>query len=205
MVRFFLNKLKESSGPLKATRQLVADVLEELLDIVDYYLRETTNNTTYPADASKAAQHSRCEEVPIPGILDISEDKSSPSDESMRKKQARRTDLKRTIDVPQDLASALEIASNRKKQEFKVLAILFDADNRGLGNLSAKQLSEHGERLGLAIRHENVRKVIRMRLENYVDIMQNRQQGSPIYNYKITEDGIAYFREKYLKTLFTAQ
>ena len=71
-----------------------------------------------------------------------------------------------------------------------------------MGNLSAKQLSEHGESLGLAIRHENVRKVIRMRLENNVDIMQNRQQGSPIYNYRITKQGIDYFTEKYLNDLF---
>ena len=67
-----------------------------------------------------------------------------------------------------------------------------------MGNLSAKQLSEHGAKLGLEIRHENIRKVIRMRLENYVDIHQDRRHGHTLYNYKITDKGANYFNEKYL-------
>ena len=202
MLRFFLDKFKESSGPLKATRQVVADVMEELLDIAEHYILGSNSDSTFSNGATSSAQADLDNRGQNLKSDSARKGKTPTSAKAKRKKQTKQPELKRTLDVPHELATALDIPSNKKKQEFKVLAILWDANNRNLGNLSAKQLSEHGVSLGLAIRHENVRKVIRMRLENYVNILQNRQQGSPIYNYKITEAGIKHFRDKYLNELF---
>ena len=195
MMRFFLDKFKESTGPLKETRQLVGDVLEEIMDIVEHYIKGSRDNVAEALEDVSEPRKSHDQQGGDNPTVDSAPDKK---EKLKKKKQLKKPEPKRTLEVPEELAAALDMASNRKRQEFKVLAILWDANNRNLGNLSAKKLSEHGEKLGLAIRHENVRKVIRMRLQNNVEILQNRRQGTSIYNYRITDKGIEYFSTKYL-------
>lgn len=81
---------------------------------------------------------------------------------------------------------------------FKVLAVLMDASQRGKGPLTAKEVSDHGEKLGIAIRHENVRKVIRMRLDKQVEIRSEQVGNRSIYKYRISPAGIDFFTEKYM-------
>ena len=100
-------------------------------------------------------------------------------------------------DVDERLAAAIDVPANPRKQEFKVLAILWDARGRERGPMSAKSISQHGKRLGLDIRHENVRKVIRTRLEKHVDIQTEGVGRGTIYRYEIADAGAAYFEEKY--------
>lgn len=87
---------------------------------------------------------------------------------------------------------------NIRKQAFKVLAILWDADQKNLGPLSAKALSLHGENIKLPIRHENVRKVIRMRLERYVHIHPQEMGNGTVYRYNLSKEGRAHFETTYL-------
>jgi hypothetical protein len=104
----------------------------------------------------------------------------------------------RTLAVDDDFGQALNHPKNKKKQEFKILAILLDAKNRELKPLSAKETSEHGKKLGLTIRHENVRKVIRMRLDEYVEIMIEDRGNGSIYKYRLSDAGKKYFLSKFM-------
>jgi hypothetical protein len=107
--------------------------------------------------------------------------------------------LRRTLEVDPRLARAMADAANVRKQDFKVLAILWDAHGRGLVPLSAKAVSDHGVQIGLAIRHENVRKMIRMRLEKYVDYHNEGAGSATIYRYALNAVGREYFDETYLR------
>jgi hypothetical protein len=101
--------------------------------------------------------------------------------------------------VDKRLEAALDNTQNKKKQEFKILAILWDADQRQMGKLTAKSVSDHGEKLGVSIRHENVRKVIRMRLDKHVEIHTEQVGNGNIYKYKLSPLGTDYFENRYLK------
>jgi hypothetical protein len=186
MLRFFLDKFRESPGPLKQARVIAGDLAEEVLDIAEHYIQRLSHSEESSENASSLNANAAA--APSP---------ADPAPASVKK--TVKPALERTLDVSGELAGALDAPSNQKKQEFKVLAILWDAKHRNLGDLSAKQLSEHGEKLGLAIRHENVRKIIRMRLENYVDTLQDSADGTSIYHYHITPAGEQYFKDKYLK------
>ncbi|MCK9522590.1 MAG: hypothetical protein M0R76_06010 [Proteobacteria bacterium] len=96
------------------------------------------------------------------------------------------------------LKEAMGRNGNIRKQAFKVLAILWDADQKNLGPLSAKALSLHGENIKLPIRHENVRKVIRMRLERYVHIHPQEMGNGTVYRYNLSKEGHAHFETTYL-------
>lgn len=196
MLRFLLDKFKETSGPLKDTRVAVGDVLEELLDVADHYIKRLRKQDTVAREEIPASE-STSSSPPVAEENNVSLNTSTAAAPSKREASEKAMPT-RTLKVPKELAAAVDATLNRKKQEFKVLAILWDANNRAMGSLSAKQLSDHGAKLGLEIRHENIRKVIRMRLENYVDIHQDRRQGHTLYHYKITPKGVNYFSNKYL-------
>ncbi|MCK9462141.1 MAG: hypothetical protein M0R80_21150, partial [Proteobacteria bacterium] len=107
--------------------------------------------------------------------------------------------MPRVLEVDPRLARAMSAAANSRKQDFKVLAILWDAYGRGLVPLSAKAVSDHGVQIGLAIRHENVRKVIRMRLEKYVDYHNEGAGTATIYRYALNATGRDHFAATYLR------
>lgn len=201
MLKFFLDKFRESPGPLKQVRLVVADFIEELADLAAHYIRPKTDE--FPCSES-TLEPVVAEKVAV--LKDISAspaaEKKTParSNAPVRKKSVKPSEaVARELDTSPELAVAIESATNRKKQEFKVLAILWDAQVRGIKNLSAKSVSDHGVKLGLVIRHENVRKVIRMQLGGYVESVQDRKAGSSIYHYRITPKGEQHFQEKFLQ------
>ncbi len=186
MLRFFLSKLRESPGPLKEARLVACDLAEEVLDIAKYYVKRIRQGET------EQEGYRQTVETP-PESVGPPVSPAAPTQEVTPPPQER------TLEIAEELASVLDIPTNKRKQEFKVLAILWDANKRNMGVLSAKELSEHGAKLGIVIRHENVRKIIRMRLENYVRTIQNRVGRISVYHYHLTPSGEQYFKDKYLK------
>lgn len=196
MLRYLVDRFKQATGPLKQARLIAGDLAEEVLDLSDYYINRLRNR----GHGAQSENHLRYADGE-------SGKKSTPASEKNPVKKAapsnatshlKRNDLSRQLEVSKELEQALDILQYRKKQEFKVLAILFDAYERKTGRLSAKEVSEHGGKLGLSIRHENVRKVIRTRLDKKVDAQTVRVGSGSIYKYLISQTGIGYFKSKYL-------
>lgn len=204
MLRFLLDKFKETPGPLKDFRLIVADIAEELMDLALYYANQLVRHkppapVSAPAEKPSMTSNAYSPSQPVKQKAAPKNDKPKKKRTTQAKKSVpQKNEPVRSVDVPPILASALDKAANRKKQEFKVLAILWDVQNRNLDVMSAKEISEHGKLLGLVIRHENVRKVIRTRLEKYIDIITRENSSGSVYYYAIAESGMAYFESKYL-------
>lgn len=198
MIKFVIDKFREAPGPLKQARLIVADLAEEVVDLAGHYLKNRGNRYEMPdvepchtpPAAEPVAGGAAESESPVSGSAEPKVAKDQP-----KPKEAEPEPLE---DVVPRLSEAIEAPGNKRKQEFKVLAILWDAQHRELGPLSAKAISQHGRRLGLAIRHENVRKVIRMRLEKYIRIHTEGVGSGTIYRYEIDGPGKAYFETTYL-------
>ena len=201
MLRFLLDKFKKTPGPLAQARLIVGDIAEELLDLAEHYVKRTMGTETscvdnswdIPSSCSQPDENQHGESYESASVAPQKQTLSS------EKSSQKESGPKRVLEVSDDLARALNIPQNKKKQEFKVLAILWDAERRELGPLSAKAVSRHGEELGLSIRHENVRKVIRMRLDKYVEIRTEEMGSGTTYRYKISQEGSEYFVSKYLE------
>ncbi len=210
MFRFLIEKLKQAPGPLKQPRLILGDLAEELLDLTEHYLNrlrgrapESTPHAP-PAPVEVRSQPPRSassapKEEPEPKAT--SKPAKKKAKKSSSKKVAARSvkapPVKRTLEVDERLSKTLDHPSNQKKQDFKVLAILWDAKQRDLGFMSAKEISKHGEKLGLVIRHENVRKVIRMRLEDSIEIHTEQGGNGSVYRYRLASGGSSYFEETY--------
>ncbi len=184
MIKFLLEKFRQAPGPMKQPRLIVADLAEEAIDLLTVYLKREQDaggtghhvETAYPAPSS-----------PSKGDSDATTEKAG-------------TDPGKTesgLELDPRLATAVEATGNKRKQEFKVLAILWDAKERDIAPMSAKAISQHGIEMGLSIRHENVRKVIRMRLDKYVDVHAEGVGSGTVYRYRISSDGIKYFTTSY--------
>ncbi len=188
MLRLLLDKFRQTDGPLKQTRLVVGDFAEEMLDLAEHYIKQicsSQENHNHPDWDKPDSSHFS--------------DTASENGLARDHKKPEQTGPKRVLQVTEALAKSLDIPQNKKKQEFKVLAILWDVDQRNMGPQSAKAVSEHGEKLGLSIRHENVRKVIRMRLDQYVETQTVQVGSGTIYKYRISEEGIKYFTSKYFE------
>lgn len=191
MLRFLLDKFKQAPGPFKQARLVTGDLAEEMLDLSDYYLKRIRTRI----HGGFIVNESQKSTVVLPRERD---DSIAHAGKIATKMPGAPESQERQLEVSPELGKALDVAQFRKKQEFKVLAILYDANSRGLGQLSAKEVSEHGLKLGLAIRHENVRKVIRMRLDQKIDVQTVVAGNGSIYKYSISKVGIDYFKSKYL-------
>ena len=186
MIKFLLEKFRQAPGPMKQPRLIVADLAEEALDLLTVYLKKEQAaggtdqhvETAYPAPPSPA---------------------KSDSDATAKKSGTDPDSPGSDLELDPRLVLAIEATGNRRKQEFKVLAILWDAKERNNAPMSAKAISQHGVEMGLSIRHENVRKVIRMRLDKYVDVHAEGVGSGTIYRYRISADGIKYFTMGYFK------
>ena len=188
MIRVILDKLREVSGPMKQTRLVVADLAEEMLDLAEHYIKQRLGSRDLfgfgkPCCSETGQEETKAEPEQKRSVAQVEPEKKKPV---------------RDLEVAPELETALDNAANQKKQEFKVLAILWDAQKREMGPMSAKAISRHGEDLGLAIRHENVRKVIRTKLSKYVETRTERTGNTTIYRYMIGADGSEYFASKYL-------
>ncbi len=191
MLEELINQLKETPGPLKPARVVVGDFAQEILDLTKHYIRrfqasigsdDTSMDDDFFASDESQQQESAAEK-----------DHAAPQTEPQPVPEPTRS-----LDVSDSFATALDFSKNKKNQEFKVLAIFSDAADREMGSLSAREASNHGKKLGLRIRHENVRKVVRMRLGEYVEILTEERGNGTLNKYRISPQGIAYFLSKYV-------
>ncbi|MBN2718021.1 MAG: hypothetical protein JXX14_19385 [Deltaproteobacteria bacterium] len=202
MIRFLIDQFRNMPGPLKKPRILVADLTEEVLDIAEHFLKKGDsaykdtdccgcgNGTTA---ASETAAPPAAPAQPTPVESEASVGTTAPAGPKAKTGG-------KASDIDPRLAASIMVPANVRKQEFKVLAILWDAYSKNIGALSAKAISKRGEDiLNVQIRHENVRKVIRMRLENYVKVHAQGVGNGTVYNYELAEAGAAYFASTYLK------
>ena len=176
MIRFLIDKFRQAPGPLKQVRLITADLAEEVVDLAEHYIRGRSDF------AETVDDYPEREPPPPP--------EPPPDPEAQPEK----------LEVADRLAKAINTPGNKRKQEFKVLAILWDAREREMGPLSAKAISQHGEKIALKIRHENVRKVIRMRLEKYIKVHTEGVGNGTIYRYELDSRGIKYFETTYFKS-----
>lgn len=178
MIRFLIDKFRQAPGPLKQVRLITADLAEEVVDLAEHYIKGRSDFAETIDDYS--------ERVPPP------DPPPEPPPEPEEQPE--------TLEVADRLAEAIKTPGNKRKQEFKVLAILWDARERSMGPLSAKSISQHGEKMELKIRHENVRKVIRMRLEKYIKVHTEGVGNGTIYRYEMDTPGVKYFETTYFKS-----
>lgn len=191
MIRFLIDQFRNAPGPLKKPRILTADLAEEVLDLAKHYLGNNDSSTETPCCGSVPPPPS----PPEPVVETVTP--TAPAAEKATKAKKPSVDTS-SEEIDPRLASAVASPGNAKKQAFKVLAILWDANDKKLGALSAKAISKHGEEiLNLKIRHENVRKVIRMRLENYVNVHAQGVGNGTVYNYEMSDAGLEYFASTY--------
>jgi hypothetical protein len=54
MLRFLLDKFKQTPGPLKEARLIVGDIAEEILDLAEYYLKRATSHEQTHAAAFRS-------------------------------------------------------------------------------------------------------------------------------------------------------
>jgi len=199
MIKFIIEKFRAAPGPLKQPRLILADLAEELLDTARQYM---DNHPHGPFDDTARTGGDADGRAPSAGWSEPGATASGSGEVSAdgaEKDGAAQMPPPRSLDVDPRLARAMADAGNARKQDFKVLAILWDAYGRGLVPLSAKAVSDHGVQIGLAIRHENVRKVIRMRLEKYVDYHNEGAGTATIYRYALNAAGRDYFDATYLR------
>jgi len=189
MVRFIIDKFRHAPGPLKQPRLIMADLAEEIMDLISQYMGKSVDfeeiqkpapPTDYPTTATAQSK------APEPS-------KTSPP-----KIESDTPPFKPTLkDIDANLLTAIKISKNRRKQNFKILAILIDAKNRDMAPLSAMEVSKHGKKLGLDIRHENVRKVIKLHLNKHVTVNPKGVANRTIYHYEINQAGISHFKTTY--------
>jgi hypothetical protein len=191
MLEGLIKQFKETPGPLKPTRTVVGDFAQEILDLTKHYIRRF-QASVIADDSSESddffAPDENQQKEPVETIVHVAQ-QTEPKPVS---------EPKRTLDVSESFANMLDFQKNKKSQEFKVLAIFSDAADRNMGPLSAREASNHGKKLGLRIRHENVRKVVRMRLGEYVEILMEERGNGTLNKYRISPPGIEYFFSKYL-------
>ncbi len=186
MIKFLLEKFRQAPGPMRQPRLIVADLAEEALDLLTVYLKreQAVGGTEQPVETAYPASPSPSKSDPDAATVRPKIDPDKPGS---------------GLELDPRLAAAIEATGNKRKQEFKVLAILWDAKERNNAPMSAKTISQHGTEMGLSIRHENVRKVIRMRLDKYVDVHAEGVGSGTVYRYRISSDGIKYFTAGYFK------
>ena len=202
MLKYLIDKFRQAPGPLKQPRLIAADLAEEVLDLVGGYLKNRGDGCCEDAPVAREEEKAptpppeKESTAPAPAPAAPEEDrKEKPKKATKKAAQTPKPEL----ELAPELTAAMSAAGNMRKQEFKVLAILWDARSRKIGPLSAKSISQHGTKMGLAIRHENVRKVIRMRLEDYVDVHAEGVGSGTIYRYEIADSGAKYFTDKYFE------
>ena len=201
MIRFLIDQFRNMPGPLKKPRILVADLTEEVLDLAEHFLKRGDSDEVNTGCCGGNASAAPAAEPPspAPAAADKPQTMSDTAD-SLAPHDSAKSATTSAADVDARLVAAISVPANVRKQEFKVLAILWDACTKNVGALSAKAISKRGEEvLNVQIRHENVRKVIRMRLENYVKVHAQGVGNGTVYNYELADAGVEYFVSTYFK------
>lgn len=199
MIKFILDKIRTAPGPLREPRLLLADIAEEILDTAREYVEGPHRPGGDPPAAPDRGAPRAEEPSPVTGERLPEPERAGDVAPGPQAKATAPAARPRELEIDPRLERAVSLPANLHKQDFKVLAILWDAHQRGLVPLSAKAVSTHGERIGLAIRHENVRKVVRMRLEKYVDFHNEGAGTGTIYRYVLNAAGREHFAATYLR------
>lgn len=203
MIRFLIDQFRNAPGPLKTPRILIADLADEVLDLTKHYLKRDDNSSTYPCcnDSSTSVPSPSPQPASQPAPVQqtsVPKDDPAPNADIPPAPEAESTSSNSSSNIDPSLAKAISEPGNVRKQAFKVLAILWDAHSKNMGALSAKAISKHGDKnLNLQIRHENVRKVIRMRLENFVNVHAQGVGNGTVYNYELSDAGLNFFVTTY--------
>ncbi len=208
MIKFLIEKFRHTPGPLQQPRTLIADLAEEVYDILETHLKKDKDSDDSYSCCSSAVSTpcagEQTEEAVAPAAetpLPV-EEKTTPRP---AEKQTTEPDTGESVSsvelltVDDRLNTAFETPGNQRKQTFKVLAILWDAKSRKMEPMSAKAVSRHGEQIGLSIRHENVRKVIRMKLDQFVNVQTEGVGRGTVYRYQISSAGEEHFTNEYFK------
>ena len=78
------------------------------------------------------------------------------------------------------------------------MAIFWTAHRQSPKPLTAKKAAKLGSDLGLVIRHENIRKVVRTRLTEKIETSTVPDSQPPTFQYAINEAGVEFFESEYL-------
>jgi hypothetical protein len=175
MLRFLVDQFRQAPGPLKQPRILMADIAEEIIDLASHYIKQFKDNTSN-TEFTDVQTH----------------EDSKPLTESDKAENSDKNQLN-----PR-LAAAIKAPGNQRKQAFKILAILWDARQKKKGPLSVKAIQKHGQSIGITIRHENIRKVIRMKLDAYVTVHTEGVGSGSVYRHELSDKGKIYFEQTYL-------
>lgn len=199
MLRFLIDKLKKAPGPMPQMRLVLGDLAEEVLDLSEHYAKRLKARVPLWPDAGTPEDGSKPKEAVYPAatIQSSQVTPAAPRPAAKPKSAAKSASPAPALELSPRLSTAIGKPSYHKKQEFKVLAILWDSKQRELGPLSAKAIAAHGEKIGISIRHENVRKVIRMRLDKHVEVHTEEAGTGSIYRYQISQAGLEYFETTY--------
>ena len=182
MLRVFTSIIRNAPGPFKGARSLTADLLEGLADVVSPQ-EEQPPEPTYPAPV---------ESQPV---------KSGDGAEKVEAVKKATKSEKVKDDFSEAFKSAISKPAWVRRQDFKVLAIFWESKRRGDGPITAKQASTIGDEIGLKIRHENVRKVVRTRLTEKIETTTVPESQPPTFQYQITAEGQQSFVNDYLENV----
>ena len=201
MLRIMTSFLRNAPGPLKGARALTADLLEGLADVVSPPKDVDLPPPSEPYAPPERVVHDKPSEAGSepPSAEEPTEEAKAPEapvDEPV---------AETTADAPEpnaDLQAAFDKALEKpawvRKQDFKVLAIYWQAQQQQKGPLTAKKASTLGGELGLTIRHENIRKVIRTRLDDKIESSTVEGSQPPTFQYEILDVGAQFFEQEYL-------
>ena len=184
MLRIVTSLIRNAPGPFRGARALAADLVEGLLDVVS-----PPPEMPPPPPPAKPAG---AEQSPEPVAASTPKRKPEPAPPPSEAKTAPGRDPTATF------AKAMTRPDWVRRQDFKVLAIFWEARRRREGPITAKRAARLGEELGLTIRHENVRKVVRTRLTEQVRTETVPNSQPPTFEFELTDEGKRFFEKEFL-------
>jgi hypothetical protein len=201
MLRVLTSLIRNVPGPFKGPRALTADFLEGLIDVISPPVdAEQTPPPSSPAPViEKRPEPARAAEI---AAVPAKPAAPAPAPEVKKERAASPGNGARLAgDRAKQLKEALTRSDWLRSQDFKVLAIFYEASRRDLGPITAKGAAKLGEEIGLTIRHENVRKVVRTRLTEWIETTMVVDSQPPTFQYCMSEKGASYFETEYLAKL----
>jgi hypothetical protein len=189
MIRFFIDQFRNAPGPFKKSRLLIADISDEIIDMAKAYISPEIEENVFSETVAQSEVSSKKE----------SKKDSEETSQKEKSNKPQKTKPANTRKNPK-FEAAIKDPKNTKKQQFKVLSILFDVKMKNMGPTTGKDLSKHGKDvLGIIIAPENIRKIIRLKLGDYITIETYGTGTHTAYKYILTNDGEKYFTTTYLQ------
>ncbi len=205
MLRIMTSFIRNAPGPLKGARALTADLLEGLADVIsppkDIDLPPPSESYAPPEPVSSdepSEAGSEPAEVAEPAVEEKDTEAVEPEATAEEAPEEPEEDAEDGLDLQAAFDNALEKPGWVRRQDFKVLAIYWQARQQEKGPLTAKKASALGAELGLTIRHENIRKVIRTRLDDKIETSTVEGSQPPTFQYEILDEGVEFFEQEYL-------